>query len=105
METKQIENIEPTVKPKNKRLEGGGRKPLDLQLEKHLNGFLTGGPVDCTSQGNLLWPRQNIFVKVHVMKVRNFFLWRAMGGPTISCVIMVFHYVIKQQQHNKILNG
>ena len=28
--------FEPTVKPKNKRLEGGGRKPLDLQLENQL---------------------------------------------------------------------
>ena len=27
---------EPTVKPKNKRLEGGGRKPLDLQLKNQL---------------------------------------------------------------------
>lgn len=28
--------FEPTVKPKNKRLEGGGRKPLELQLENGL---------------------------------------------------------------------
>ena len=28
--------FETTVKPKNKRLEGGGRKPLDLQLENQL---------------------------------------------------------------------
>ena len=28
--------FEPTFKPKNKRLEGGGRKPLELQLENEL---------------------------------------------------------------------
>ena len=27
----KLKIFEPTVKPKNKRLEGGGRKPLDLQ--------------------------------------------------------------------------
>ena len=28
--------FESTTKPKNKRLEGGGRKPLDIQLENQL---------------------------------------------------------------------
>ena len=28
--------FEPTVKPNNTRLEGGGRKPLDQQLENQL---------------------------------------------------------------------
>ena len=28
--------LEPTTKPQNKRLEGGGRKPLDQQLENQL---------------------------------------------------------------------
>ena len=32
----KLKIFEPTVKPKNKRLEGGGRKPLDLQLENQL---------------------------------------------------------------------
>ena len=35
METKQIENIGPTVKPQNQKLEGD-RKPLDLKLENQL---------------------------------------------------------------------
>ena len=29
----KLKIFEPTIKPKNKRLEGGGRKPLDQQLE------------------------------------------------------------------------
>ena len=69
------------------------------------HGFMTGHPLDCMSRGNLSWPRQNIFTKVNVMKVRNLFLWRAMGKSTISCVTMVSLYVVKQQQHSKILNG
>ena len=32
----KLKILEPTVKPKNKRLEGGGRKPLHLQLENQL---------------------------------------------------------------------
>ena len=32
----KLKTFEPTVKPKNKRLEGGRRKPLDLQLENQL---------------------------------------------------------------------
>ena len=32
----KLKIFEPTVKPKNKRLEGGGRKPLDLQIENQL---------------------------------------------------------------------
>ena len=30
METNKLKIYEPTVKPKNKRLKGGGRKPLEL---------------------------------------------------------------------------
>ena len=36
METNKLKIYEPTVKPKNKRLKGGGRKPLDLQLGNQL---------------------------------------------------------------------
>ena len=32
----KLKIFEPTLKPKNKRLEGGGRKPLDQQLENQL---------------------------------------------------------------------
>ena len=32
----KLKILEPTIKPKNKRLEGGGRKPLDQQLESRL---------------------------------------------------------------------
>ena len=32
----KLKMFEPTVKPKNKGLEGGGRKPIDLQLENRL---------------------------------------------------------------------
>ena len=39
------------------------------------HGFMTGDPLVCVSQGNLSWPRRNIFTKVNVMKVRNLFLW------------------------------
>ena len=63
------------------------------------HGFMTGDPMD------LSWSRRNIFTKVNVMKVRNLLLWRAIGGSTISCVVMVFRYILKQQQHSKILNG
>ena len=104
----KLKIFEPTVKPNNKRLEGGGRKPLDLQLENQLvelNGFMTEDPMDFVSRGNLSWPRRNIFMKVNVMKVRNLFWWQAMSGSTISCVVMVFCYVVKQQQHSKTLNG
>ena len=48
------------------------------------HGFMTGDSMDCMSRGNL-WPRQNYFTKVNVMRVRNLFLWQAMGGSTISC--------------------
>ena len=50
--------FEPIVKPKNNRLEAGGRKSVDLQLENPLiEGFMTGDPMDCVSRGNLSWPR------------------------------------------------
>ena len=68
----KLKTFEPTVKPKNKRLEGCGRKPLDLQLENQLNGFITRYSMEFVSQGNLSWPRRNIFTKGNVMKVRNF---------------------------------
>ena len=32
----ELKIFESTVRPKNKRLEGGGRKPLDLQLKSQL---------------------------------------------------------------------
>ena len=32
----KLKIFEPTIKSKNKRLEGGGRKPLDQQLENQL---------------------------------------------------------------------
>ena len=32
----KLKIFEPTVKPKNKGLDGGGKKPLDLQLENQL---------------------------------------------------------------------
>ena len=57
----------------------------------------------CLPQRNLSWPRQNIFTKVNVMKVRNLFLWQVMGGSTISCVVMVFCYLVKKQQHSKLI--
>ena len=69
------------------------------------HGFITEDPMEGVSRGNLSWPRGNIFTKVNVMERRNLFLWRAMGGSKISCVVMVFRYVVKQQQHSKILNG
>ena len=58
-----------------------------LEIYKHAMGiykedrlvgyrFMTGDPMDCVSQGNVSWPRQNIFTKVNVMKMRNLFLWR-----------------------------
>ena len=75
----KLKIFEPTFKP-NTRLEGGGRKPLVLQLE---NGFMTRVPMDYVSNGNLSWSRQNILTEVNVMKVRNLFLWRAIGGSTI----------------------
>ena len=31
----KLKILEPTIKPKKKRLKGGGRKPLDQQLEKN----------------------------------------------------------------------
>ena len=64
--------FELTVKPKNKRLECGGRKPLDLQLENQFNGVMTRDPMESVSQGNLSWPMPNFFMKVNVMQVRNF---------------------------------
>ena len=86
-----------------------------LDIDKHTKGIykedrlvghgsMMGDPMDCVSRGNLPWPRQNILMKVNVMKVRNVFLWQVIGGSTISCVVMVFRYVVKQQQHSKILN-
>ena len=36
MRQNTLKIFEPTVKPKNKRLEGGGRKPLGLQLKNKL---------------------------------------------------------------------
>ena len=87
-----------------------------LDIEKHTvgiykedrlvgHGFMTGDPMDCVSRGNLSWLIQNYFTKVNVMKVRNLFLWRVLGGSTISLVVMVFHSIVKQQQDSKILNG
>ena len=36
----KLKIFEPAVKPKNKRLESSGRKPLDLQLENQLNEWI-----------------------------------------------------------------
>ena len=58
--------------------------------------------MDRVSRGNLSWPRRNYFTKVNdsekVMKMRNLILWQAMGGSTISCVVMVFRYIVTGQQ-------
>ena len=70
----KLKIFEPTVKPNNKRLEGGERKPTHLQLENQLLEWIYEDPKDCMSRGNLSWPRQNIFMKVNLMKVINLFL-------------------------------
>ena len=75
----------------------------EVRLVRHR--LMTGDPMDCGSQGNLSWPRQNSFAKLNVMNVRNRFLWQTMGGSTISCVVMLFSYVEEQHKHKKILNG
>ena len=66
------------------------------------HGLMTGDPMDCVSRGNLSWSRRNYFTKVNdsekVMKMRNLILWQAMGGSTISCVVMVFRYIVTGQQ-------
>ena len=69
--------FEPTVKPKNKRLEGGGRKPLELQLENGLVEWI----YDSRSNGlrvsrKLFMAKVKYFYKSEWMKVRNVFLWR-----------------------------
>ena len=80
---------------------------VDINKEDRLvaHAFMRGDPMDYVSRKNLSWPRLNIFTKANVMKVRNLFLWRAMGGSTILWVVMVFRYIVKQQQYSKILNG
>ena len=52
--------------------------------------------MDCVSRGNLLWSRRNIFTQVNVMKAGNLLLWQAMSTSTITCVVMVFRYIVKQ---------
>ena len=52
------------------------------RLVRH--GLMTGDSMNCVSRGNLSSPRRNIFTKVNVMKMRNLFLWWAIGGSTIS---------------------
>ena len=87
--------------------------PELLTIEQDLNSALRDldsllaarKTTDGVPRGNLSWPRRNIFTRVNVMKVRNLILWLAMGGSTILCIVMVFRYDVKQQQHSKILNG
>ena len=48
--------FEPTVKTKNERLEGGGRKPLDLQLENQLVEWIydrRSNGLACHGQGKI----------------------------------------------------
>ena len=62
-----------------------------VDMDKHAMGiykedwlvghrFMTRDPMDCLSRGNLSWPKQNIFTKVNVMKVRNLFSEAATRG-------------------------
>ena len=55
----------------------------------------------CVSECIVCLEKTYIFAKVNLMKVRNLFLWRALGGSTISCIVMIFRYVT----HSKALNG
>ena len=82
---------------------GDGKKPQDLQLENQLVESIYNRRFN-RLRVNLSRPRQNVFTKVNLMKARNIFLWQATGGSTISCVVMVFRYFVKQQ-HSKIQNG
>ena len=70
----------------------------------------------CVSRVNLLWPRRyyvyeserKLFINYlseRYYVYENLFLLTGMVGSTTSCVLMVFHYIVKQQQHTKIWNG
>ena len=88
----KLKIFEPTVKPKNKGLDSGGKKPLGLQLENQLVGWI----YDRRSNGlsvssKFIMAKMKYFYEMNLMKVRNLLLWRAMGGSTISCVVMVLH--------------
>ena len=51
--------------------------------------FMREDPMNCVSRRNLSWRRRNM------MKLRNLILRRAMSESAISCVVMVFRYVVK----------
>ena len=68
--------FEPPIKPKNKRLEGGGRKPQDLQLENQL----VGRTYNRISYGlrvsrKLMMAKMKYFYESECVEVRNLFLW------------------------------
>ena len=102
----KLKIFESRVKPKNKILGGGGKKPLDLQLENQLNEWIYDKKSDrLRVSKKVIVTKAKYFLESECDESEKSLLWRAMGGSTVSCIVKVFRYVVKQQQHNKILNG
>ena len=82
--------FEPTVKPKNKRLEGGRRKPLDLQLENELVEWIG----DRRSNGLHLSRKRIIAKTKYFHKSKCDDIEKSLFVRSNE-VVMVFRYVVK----------
>ena len=102
----KLKIFEPTVKAKNKRLEGSGRRSLGLQLENQLVEWI----YDRRSNGlrvsrKLIMGKGEYFFESECDENEKSLFVASNGWVKISWIVMVFGYVVKQHQHSKILNG
>ena len=96
---------EPTVKPKNERLEGGGRKSLDLQLENQLVAWIydrrfNGLPVS----GKLIMAKAKYFYKSEGDESEKSLFVTGNGWVNNFMCRNGFLPHHKTTKHNKILN-